>query len=240
MERPAKFAGTGIESANVAGRRGKRFGIAAADNEEILVNDCRTGERNERFGIVAAEIFAKIDAAIFAEGWNGLAGCGVQRVNEVHYADQNALVIVGGPRGEAAVRLRADDTWIELPQNLAGGTIEGEDFLRRRDSVQNAIKDDWAGLETARFLCIEGPSLPQGGDIFAINLAKGRIVSVAGRPAVHWPVLGRVALILVRARRKERYHRERTRCRRDRSGEDSKFHGASLTWKSLSYGRSFF
>ena len=53
MKRPAQFSGSHVESANIS-RRGRRgFRIAAADDQQIPVNDPRAGEidrlRSDRF-----------------------------------------------------------------------------------------------------------------------------------------------------------------------------------------------
>ena len=45
---------------------------------------------------IASEIFAKIDAAVIAESCDRLASRGVERVNKVHNADDDALVGAGG------------------------------------------------------------------------------------------------------------------------------------------------
>src|ERR1700675_2064150 len=39
VEGPAKFSGANVESANIAGRGGEGFGIAAADDEQVFVDD---------------------------------------------------------------------------------------------------------------------------------------------------------------------------------------------------------
>ena len=158
-EGPAEFAGARVKSADVAWRRWERLGVAAADDEEIVVDDRRAGERDEGLGVVAAEIFAEIDAAVLAECLDGFAGGSVQRVNEVHYADEDSLAggVGVGPEGEAAVRLRAVDDGIEFPEQLAGGGFKGENLLSGSDSVKDAVDDDGAGLQAAGFLCVERP-----------------------------------------------------------------------------------
>ena len=47
-------------------------------------------------GGIAAETFAQIDAAFIAEAGNRLAVGGIQRVDEIHHADDDAAIFVVG------------------------------------------------------------------------------------------------------------------------------------------------
>ena len=80
---PAELAGANFVGSNVAGGGGKLLGHAAADDEQVLVDDAwgREGD-GDAFGI-AAEAFAEVDAAVGSEAGDGFAGAGVQRVDEV-------------------------------------------------------------------------------------------------------------------------------------------------------------
>src|ERR1700751_1919817 len=142
VERPAEFSGAHIESANVARRSGKRFRLASGEDDQIFEDQAGTGKGNgDGAGGFAVEIFAEIDAAGFAKVWNRLAGGGVEGVKKIHYAHENACSGSGTPIGEAAIRLRAFYAGIEFPQNFAGGGVEGENFLRGGDAVENAVDD---------------------------------------------------------------------------------------------------
>ena len=158
VERPAQPTGSNVVGANVAGRRRESLGVAAAEYYEVLVNDARAGQiyrlRASRF---AAQVFAEIDSAAVSKRWNRFAGGGIQGVNEVHHADQNALVFAISPVGEPAIRLRSTNSRVELPQELACRGIQGENFLRWSDSVEHALDDDGARLKTTFFLRIKTP-----------------------------------------------------------------------------------
>src|SRR5580704_16017481 len=156
----------------------------------------------------------------------------------MHYANNDALVFFTRPKSETPVGLRASNSGIEFPKQPSGHGVQSENFLRRRNSVEYAIDDDWAGLETARFLRVKGPGLLQARDIRAVDLCEGRIVSVARRSTIHGPILGRRVLNLRRARGKKRRNRERTTGRDAPEGQSSKFHGASLAWKRRGDKRS--
>src|SRR5579863_7463395 len=97
---------------------------------------------------------------MIAEGCDRLPSLCIERINEIHHADDNATVFIvrAGPISQAAVRLRAHDARIELPLERAGRSIQRKDFLRRRNPVEYSIDHDGAGLQAAGFLGVEGPS----------------------------------------------------------------------------------
>src|SRR5882762_10805074 len=158
VKRPAQPTGSNVVGANVAGRRRESLGVAAAEYYEVLVNDARAGQINRlRAGRLAAQVFAEIDSAAVSKRWNRFAGGGIQGVNEVHHAYQNALVFAISPVGEPAIRLRSTNSGVELPQEPACQGIQGENFLRWSDSVEHALDDDGARLKTTFLLRIKAP-----------------------------------------------------------------------------------
>ena len=66
-KRPAQLAGVHVVGADIAGRRGMRLRVAAAHDDQVLVDDAGRGERDGLRLVVAAQILAQIDAAVFAE-----------------------------------------------------------------------------------------------------------------------------------------------------------------------------
>jgi len=219
VEGPAELAGANVVGANVAGRCGKRFGVATADDDQIFVDDTGTSEGNPRIRERAAETFAQVDATLLTEGGEGFASGGVEREEEVHDADEDALVgfgvlagtvLVGTvcacvgrvgagvrvgvgigarPESQTAVRLRTRDSGVESPDRFAGGGIEGEDLLRGRDPVEDAFNDDGARLKATGFLGVVGPGYGEVGDVGSIDLRQWRVVHVARRAAVDRPRL---------------------------------------------------
>src|SRR5467141_108734 len=120
VERPAQLACSNVVGANVAGRRRKSLGVAAAEYYEVLVNDARAGQIYRlRAGRFAAQVFPEIDSAAVSKGWNWFAGGGVQGVDEVHHAGQNPPVLAISPVSEPAIRLRSTNSRVELPQEFA-------------------------------------------------------------------------------------------------------------------------
>ncbi len=190
VEFPAQLAGSHIIGADVAVGRGQSFRFAAADDHQIFVNYCRAGYVNGLRGRIAVQILAQIDAAvsIFSESCDGFAGRGIERVNEVHYADQNCAVASGRPISQSAIGLRAPDSGIERPYQLACRRIQGEHFLRRSQPVEHAVHDNWTGLQAAGFLRVERPGDLKASDVLTINLGQARIMVVFRRSAVDGPV----------------------------------------------------
>src|SRR5580698_3378803 len=157
VKRPAKLAGANVVGANISRRRGQSFRIAAADDDQILVNNSGTGKRRPLQGGRAAQIFAKIDSAIFAEVQNGLAGGGVERVERIHHAYEDAPVLAARPKSEPAIGLRSLYPGIEFPEQFAGCRVQREYFLSGRDSVKHAAHFDGARLQATGFTCVKFP-----------------------------------------------------------------------------------
>src|SRR5689334_12770577 len=104
MKSPAQLARANVECPDIAGRSGKRFRIPSADDEQIFVNNARTGHGNGLCsGRLAAKILAKIDAPIMAEFRNGLAGGCVQGIYEIHDACEDARRLAVGPVGQSTI-----------------------------------------------------------------------------------------------------------------------------------------
>src|SRR5262249_42202859 len=140
-----------------------------------------TGERDKLLrGGLAAEPFTEIDAAIFTERGNGLAGSGVERVDEVHDANEDAFIGAVAPIGETAGGLRAGDARIKFPEELSVGGVEGEDFLGGRDAVEQRANHERAGLESAGLAGVVGPGDLKIFDVFAIYLGERGVVGVRG------------------------------------------------------------
>ncbi len=106
MKRPAQFSGSHIKGSNIPRRRWRGFGIPAADDEQILINDPWAGEIDRlRSGRPASQVLAQIDSPVASEAGDGTARGRVERINKVHHANQDPFVLALGPVGESAVRL---------------------------------------------------------------------------------------------------------------------------------------
>ena len=99
MKAPAQFSGANVVSTNIAGRAGKSLWFAASDDEQIFIDDGWGRERNRCSSGIDAEIFTKIDSPVIAETFNWLPGVGVQNINEVHDADDDAMIVAAAPVG---------------------------------------------------------------------------------------------------------------------------------------------
>ena len=74
------------------------------------------------------------------------------------------------PISEAAIGLRSVNTSIEFPEELSGGGVEREDFLRGRDSIQNAIHHDRTSLQSSFLSRVESPRDLKILDVAAVDL----------------------------------------------------------------------
>ena len=189
VKRPAELAGAHFIGADIARRSGERFGFASAHDHQVFINDGGAGHEDRLIRGIAAEVLAEIDATVFAESRDRLARVRVERIDEVHYADENPALLAIGPVGEAAIGLRAFDTGVELPQELAGRGIEGKDFLRGRDSVEDSVDLDGARLQASEFLGVKAPRNAELFHVFAIDLGNRGEVIVVGRSSVEGPIV---------------------------------------------------
>src|SRR5262249_29213256 len=136
MKRPAQPARSNIKSSNVAGRRGKRFRIAATRNEEIFVDENRARQKNRlRFHWFSVEIFTKIDASSAAKTGDWLARHGIKRIHKVHYANENSRRLSVTPIRQAAIWLCANHRGIKFPQQFSRCRFQRNDPLRWRKAV---------------------------------------------------------------------------------------------------------
>src|SRR5262249_5815925 len=104
---PPELSSAYIERADVAGRGRQRFRIAAADNEHIFIDDRRSGKDD---GLsrsrLATETFAQIDATVLTERGDRLAVGGIQGINKMQSANENAGIVAITPIGEPTIGLR--------------------------------------------------------------------------------------------------------------------------------------
>src|SRR4051812_6168796 len=153
MKTPVLFSGANIIGADIPRKSGEGLGQTSTDDEEILVDDGGTGQRDEAGGHVSAKPLAQIDASLIAEACDRLASVSSELVNEVHDADDNATVFVvgAGPIRQTANGLGPDNTGVEFPFQFAGCGVEGKNFLRRRNAVQHPSYFNGTSLQTAGF-----------------------------------------------------------------------------------------
>src|SRR5258708_14711547 len=124
-----------------------------------------------------------------AEIIDGLAGVSVQFINKVHHTNNDAMVAATAPVGEPAVRLGSAYAGIELPLQLPVSSVYSKDLLRRRNSVENSVHFERAGLQAAGFAGVVGPGNLQLIDVGFVDLGESRVVVAAKRSAIHRPVV---------------------------------------------------
>src|SRR5205807_771402 len=146
------------------------------------------GERDGLLVVGLAKAFAEVDAAVVAEGVDGLAGGGIEAVEEVHDAGEEALLVTIEKPREAAGGLVAAYAGVECPLDLAGGGVEGDDFLRGRVAVERSVDDEGIGLKASLLAGVVDPGLAELADVGAVDLAKGRVVVAVEIAVVGGPV----------------------------------------------------
>src|SRR5438105_15224695 len=88
---------------------------------------------------------------------------------------------------------------IEFPEELSGGGVERKNFLRGRDSVEDATHDDGAGLQSALLAGVKSPGDVELLHVCPVDLCQRRIVGVLGSAAVDGAIQLRVYILLLRA-----------------------------------------
>ena len=194
VEAPAQSAGVHVEGADVAGRRRMRLRIAPADDDQVFIDNAGRGQRDGLFAVVAAQIFPEIDAAVFSKALDRTATCGIERIEKICDTGEEPAFRSIAPPSEAANRLGAAHSRIELPAHRSCRRIERDDLLRGCVGIECASDDQRARLQAnAFFVRIVGPRNAQPADIGAVDLCQRRVVIVRLLAAVDRPIacLGR-------------------------------------------------
>src|SRR5260370_6938263 len=89
VKAPSQFARAHIVRPDIARRRRKALRRPAADNQQILIDDSRRGERHRLLRRVAPQVLAQIDPPLPPEPRDRLAGTPVQRVHEAARPREN-------------------------------------------------------------------------------------------------------------------------------------------------------
>ena len=93
VEGPAELSGLGVVGANIARRGRQSLRLACAEYHQILVNHAGAGG-DDGLGLeIASQIFAEVDASVLAKFANGFSGAGVESIDEICDAGENALII---------------------------------------------------------------------------------------------------------------------------------------------------
>ena len=134
-----------------------RLRIPPTDDDHVLVDNAGRGQHNRLLLVVPTQVLAQIDAAALAKTLHRLPGLRVQAVEIVHDPREDAPLLAVGPIGHPARRLVAANAGVELPNNFAGCSVEGNKLLRRRVGVKRAPHDERIVLDAALFAGVEAP-----------------------------------------------------------------------------------
>ena len=168
VEDPAQCTRPQIVCPDVARGRGMRFGLAAANDDHVFVDNPRRCERDGEGAEIGLQsfddqAFAKIDVAVFTKARDQVAGFGVEAVEKVHHAGVDAAMLAVIPIRQAACGLAGDDAGVELPLQLAGCCIERHNLRSWREGIERAPNDKRVGLDAA-LLAACRMSMPVEGD----------------------------------------------------------------------------
>ena len=206
VERPANRAGADVIGADVARRGPLLLTDTHALDQQVLVDG--TGARRDEVGVadLARQSGGEIDRSGVAKGANRAAGSCVERIEAAACREQDPAVAalrpihdtatdVGKVRTSCVVR-RAR---VEAPNQPAALGVKGDDGERGSRGVQDAIDDDWRGLDfrgaAPRSVCrhVAGVVDPRHTQLRDVGLADliecgvPRVTRVAARdaPVVH-------------------------------------------------------
>ncbi len=188
MEPPAQRPRAHVERANVARRSGMSLRIPPPNNDEVLIDQTRRGQRDRLLRVIATQVFAQIEPAILAEVRQRFARCRIERVEVVQHAREQARVRAIAPPGKPSRGLRVFEAGIEAPDKFPRRSIERDDLALRRASVENPPNDEGVGFNVALFSRIELPRHLQPSNVGAVDLRKPAVVIAVDPPVVNRPV----------------------------------------------------
>ena len=141
------------------------------------------------------EAVAQVDAAVVAEGWDGLAGEPVESIEKIAIREKEAVLINrDAAMAKAALRIRGLGR-IEGPDLAAGLGIERDHPHFGSGRVKQAADNDRVALHLRVLegvVGVVGPGDPESRDVGGADLRKGRVADVVGS-AIDGPVdIGRL------------------------------------------------
>ena len=220
MERPDELAGADVVGANIAGRRRQRFRIAAAHDQEIFVDNSRAGERDGWFSGSRPRSLRRSMRPFSPKVEIGFPVSGIERINRIHYAGQDAFFLAIAPVGQAAGGLPSLHRRDQTSTRACRWRRSGQSLFARRVRVEHTADDDRAGLQSAGFAGVETPGNLQLLYILAIDLSQGRVVVIFRSAAIDRPIVLLGGCVL-HVGREEKFaidqcpmRRSRWRCRR--------------------------
>src|ERR1039457_3554280 len=146
VELPAQLPGSRVIGAYVAIGSRKALGLAASDNQQILVNHSRSGQGHRLLFRRTVQVLVQVDASAAAEAGNHLPGLRVERINIAAEPSEEPPVRANGPVGETAGALTTG-FGIPGPDQPSGSPVEREELASRRVAVDQAIHKQGVGFE---------------------------------------------------------------------------------------------
>ena len=177
VEDPPQCTCPQIVRTDVARRGRMRFGLAAADDDHVLVDNARRCERDGECAEVGLhsiddQSFAKIDVAVLAKARDKVAGLGVEAVKKVHHASVDAAMLAVIPISQATRGLTSDNAGVEFPLQLATCCVERDNLGAWGEGIECAANNERVGLDAALLARVKSPSLLEKMRVPAIDLRE--------------------------------------------------------------------
>ena len=204
MENPPPLTRADVESANMArsGRCRALAARAAADQQQIFEDHWRTRVVAARgFGQLPVQAVLHVQHAAIGEFRHQLAGVRVEAVHRVlgGPGHENATIVAIGPVRDAPIdalgAAHANPVeGIEVPQHLAGGSVQRAHLHLSGGDVHPAIHDNRGAFDLGGrpYHAVAGGMNPgdlQLGSVGAVNLVQLGVAGGTGRAAVVRPVV---------------------------------------------------
>jgi hypothetical protein len=102
---------------------------------------------------------------------------------------EHAAVFAALPVGHSAVRAAERDAGVELPEQGPGRGVERDHVMLRGRGVDDAVHDDRARLQPARFAGVEGPGHLEPPHVRPVDLVEVRVADALRPPAQSRPAV---------------------------------------------------
>ena len=175
VEAPDHLAGEHVISPHTSWR-GRRRPLAHphAHDDQIAKDDSWRVGLNRQPGCIPAEVLTQVHTAIVAERIDQPAGTGIDGVQPMSVAKEDAPVRPVRPVGKPAVETVGLERG-KAPEFVPGGGIKGYDLRLRSGGVEYAAYDQRIALDLRRALAhvagVKNPGYIQLGDIGRGNLS---------------------------------------------------------------------
>ena len=176
---PFELAGDDVEALDMTGCGPGGFRQVQRHDDGIFEDRARRGRSHKAVACGAAQPFPEINPSAVAEICDQRSVVGIQGMQETSGGEEDAPVLSVLPVYDpsALVEPLGIARTSETPDLDTRGGLQGEDLLRCRRGVKNAVDDDRIGLHLpGGIACVVFPGLLQLRHVRCIDLVQGHIV----------------------------------------------------------------